>query len=114
MRWRPSASVSWDQLLPRIRLIGALLNPSFPPAVRQLRDIEDATRSTGQKLFVAKASNDAELNTAFLSLVQQQVGAVLVAADPYSIHGATGSLRLRPRLDFRPSTSFANLPLRAG
>jgi len=71
------------QLLPRIRLIGALLNPSFPPAVRQLRDIEDATRSTGQKLFVAKASNDAELNAAFLSLVQQQVGAVLVAADPY-------------------------------
>jgi putative tryptophan/tyrosine transport system substrate-binding protein len=71
------------QLLPGIPLIGALLNPNFPPAVRQLRDIEDATRSTGQSLFVAKASNDAELSAAFLSLVQQQVGAVLVAADPY-------------------------------
>ncbi|MFL6973387.1 MAG: ABC transporter substrate-binding protein [Xanthobacteraceae bacterium] len=71
------------QLLPGIPLIGALLNPNFPPAVRQLRDIEDATRSTGQSLFVAKASNDAELSAAFLSLVRQQVGAVLVAADPY-------------------------------
>ncbi|MFL5040607.1 MAG: ABC transporter substrate-binding protein, partial [Xanthobacteraceae bacterium] len=71
------------QLLPGIPLIGALLNPNFPPAVRQLRDIEDATRSTGQSLFVAKASNDAELSAAFVSLVRQQVGAVLVAADPY-------------------------------
>jgi putative ABC transport system substrate-binding protein len=71
------------QLLPGIPLIGALLNPNFPPAARQLHDIEDATRSIGRKLFVAKASNDTELNAAFLSLVRQQVGAVLVAADPY-------------------------------
>ena len=72
-----------QQLVPGISLIGALLNPNFPPAVRQLQDIEDATRSIGQRVFVAKASNDAELNAAFQSLVQQKVGAVLVAADPY-------------------------------
>jgi ABC-type uncharacterized transport system substrate-binding protein len=71
------------QLLPGIPLMGALLNPNFRPAARQLQDIEKATRSIGWGLFVAKASNDAELNAAFLSLARQQVGAVLVAADPY-------------------------------
>jgi putative ABC transport system substrate-binding protein len=69
--------------VPGIPRIGALLNPSFPPVARQLQDIEDATRTINQKLFVAKASNDTELNAAFASLVEQGVGAVLVAADPY-------------------------------
>ena len=71
------------ELAPGISLIGALLNPSFPPAARQLQDIEGAVRAIGQSLVVAKASNDAELDAAFTSLVQQRVGAVLVAADPY-------------------------------
>jgi ABC-type uncharacterized transport system substrate-binding protein len=71
------------QLVPGISFIGALLNPNFPPAARQLQDIEDATRTINQKLFVAKASNDTELNAALASLVQHGVRAVLVAADPY-------------------------------
>jgi putative ABC transport system substrate-binding protein len=71
------------ELVPGIPLIGALLNPNFPPAVRQLQDIEEATRTINQKLFVAKASNDTELNAALVSLVRQGVRAVLVAADPY-------------------------------
>ncbi len=71
------------ELLPGVRLIGALLNQNFPPAVRQLQDIEEAVRSIGQTLFVARASNDTELEAALLSLVRQGVGAMLVAADPY-------------------------------
>jgi putative ABC transport system substrate-binding protein len=71
------------ELVPGISPIGALLNPSFPPAVRQLQDIEDAARTINQKLFVAKASNDMELNAALASLVAEGVRAVLVAADPY-------------------------------
>jgi ABC-type uncharacterized transport system substrate-binding protein len=71
------------ELLPGIALIGALVNPNFPPAVRQLQDIEEATRTIKQKLFVAKASNDMELDAALASLVHAGVKAVLVAADPY-------------------------------
>jgi putative ABC transport system substrate-binding protein len=71
------------ELLPGIALIGALVNPNFPPAVRQLQDIEEATRTIKQKLFVAKASNDMELDVALASLVHAGVKAVLVAADPY-------------------------------
>jgi putative ABC transport system substrate-binding protein len=33
------------ELVQGVPLIGALLNPNFPPAARQLQDIEDATRA---------------------------------------------------------------------
>ena len=70
-------------LVPGAAVLGVLLNPNFPPAGRQLLDLEDAARKINQRLFVAKASNDGELSAAFTSLVAQQVGALLVAADPY-------------------------------
>jgi ABC-type uncharacterized transport system substrate-binding protein len=70
------------ELLPGA-LVGVLLNPSFPPAMRQLTELEEAARAIDQRLFVSKASNDGELATAFAALLQQRVGALLVAADPY-------------------------------
>jgi putative ABC transport system substrate-binding protein len=70
-------------LVPGAAVIGVLLNPNFPPAARQLQDLEEAARTIDQRLFVSKASNDVELNAAFTSLIQQRVGALLVAADPY-------------------------------
>jgi putative ABC transport system substrate-binding protein len=70
-------------LVPGAAVIGVLLNPNFPPAARQLQDLEEAARTIGQQLFVSKASSDEELNAAFTSLVQQRISALLVAADPY-------------------------------
>ena len=64
-------------------VLGALVNPDIPPAARQLQEIEDATSTIGQELFVAQASNDTELKAAFVSLIQQRIGALLVAADAY-------------------------------
>jgi putative ABC transport system substrate-binding protein len=71
------------ELAPGVTLVGALVNPSFAPAVRQARDIEEAARAIGQRIVVAKASTDEELEAAFASLVRDGVGALLVAADPY-------------------------------
>jgi putative ABC transport system substrate-binding protein len=71
------------ELAPAVALIGALVNPNFPAAARQALDIEDAARAIGQRIVVAKASTDAELDTAFASLVNAGIGALLVTADPY-------------------------------
>ena len=70
-------------LVPKAALIGVLLNPNFPPALSQLAALENAAQTIGQRIAVFRASNDAELDSSFASLVQQQVDAVLVAADPY-------------------------------
>ena len=71
------------ELTPGVPLIGALLNPNFADAARQLRELEEAARTIGRRLFVAKASNDEELNAAFALLLRQGIGALLVAADAY-------------------------------
>jgi putative ABC transport system substrate-binding protein len=71
------------ELVPTVPLIGALVNTSSPGQENQLPEIEQAARTIGRRLFVAKASNDEELNAAFALLLQQGIGALLVAGDPY-------------------------------
>jgi putative tryptophan/tyrosine transport system substrate-binding protein len=66
-----------------VPLVGVLLNPSFPPAAEQLRGIEEAARTTGQRIVVAKASTDDGLDAAFMALVRERADALLVASDPY-------------------------------
>ena len=70
-------------LVPGVRLIGVLLNPSFPPAQQQLQDIENAAKSVNQPIVIGKAANDQELEAAFVALVTADAGALLVCADPY-------------------------------
>jgi putative tryptophan/tyrosine transport system substrate-binding protein len=70
-------------LVPDASVVGVLSNPNFPAAAQQLKDITEAAQTTGQHLFVVNASNDAELESNLLSLLQQPVGALLVTADPY-------------------------------
>jgi putative ABC transport system substrate-binding protein len=65
------------------RGFGAMLNPDFPPAAGQMRDIEEAAPKIGRRIFVTKASNDADLDAAFASIVRERIGALLVASDPF-------------------------------
>jgi putative ABC transport system substrate-binding protein len=70
-------------LAPGVDLIGALFNPNFQAAALQLQEIEEAARAVGQRIVVARAASDGELEAAFASLVREGAGALLVTADPY-------------------------------
>ena len=71
------------ELVPGVPLVGVLVNPSFPPAARQLQEIEEAARTINQPIVVAKASTDEDLDAAFAALTNERPGALLVASDPY-------------------------------
>jgi putative tryptophan/tyrosine transport system substrate-binding protein len=71
------------ELAPGAPLVGILLNPNFRPAALQLQQIDEAARGVGQRIAVARASTDEELDAAFAALVKERVDALLVAADPY-------------------------------
>jgi putative ABC transport system substrate-binding protein len=71
------------ELAPGVALVGALVNPNFPPAARQARDLEDAARTIGQRIVIARASADEELEAAFAFLVREGIGSLLVSGDPY-------------------------------
>ena len=70
-------------LVPGVPLIGVLLNPRFAPASRQLQQVEEAARSIDQRVVVANASTDNELEAAFAALESERIGALLLTADPY-------------------------------
>jgi putative ABC transport system substrate-binding protein len=72
-----------NEMVPGRSLVGVLVNEKFPPAARQISDLELAARTIQRPLFVAKAGNDAELDRAFTALSGQKLGAMLVAADPF-------------------------------
>jgi len=70
------------ELVPNAAVIGLLVNPNFSPTQAETRDVQTAADTLGQKLVVVKASTTTEFEPAFTSLVQQQIGALLIQANP--------------------------------
>jgi putative ABC transport system substrate-binding protein len=71
------------ELVPQAATIGVLLNPNFPPAESQLRDLQEAARTIGLQIHVLDASTDRELDAAFETIAQQRIAALAVTADPF-------------------------------
>ena len=70
---------------PKVTTIAVLLNSTFPDAVGQLREVEEAARMIGQPIAILNASDIREIDMAFNTLVQMRVGALLVGSDPFFI-----------------------------
>ena len=72
-----------SELVPRVGVIALMVNPNTPSAERVIRDLQEAARTKGLQLHVLKAGSESEIDTAFASLVQLHVDALVVAADPF-------------------------------
>jgi putative ABC transport system substrate-binding protein len=70
------------ELIPNATVIGFLINPKNPRAELQLQQMQEAARNLGLSVQVARASTEQELDVAFAKMVQQHVGALLVAQEP--------------------------------
>src|SRR4051812_39087576 len=71
------------KMAPVANPIGVLVNPNNPSAETNPRDAQIAAETLGRKLVVVKAGTEDEIDTAFAALVREEVGAVLVDADPF-------------------------------
>ena len=71
------------EVVPTATLLGLLVNPTNPNAETNVREVKSAASAMHQQILVVNASNDAELETAFIALVQQHAGALLVMSDPF-------------------------------
>jgi putative tryptophan/tyrosine transport system substrate-binding protein len=82
-----SASVAGKQLgllrevVPKSAVIGMLLNPTSPNSAVQEREAQAAARDLGQQLHVFKASTEHDIDSAFATLIQYQIGALLIGAN---------------------------------
>jgi putative ABC transport system substrate-binding protein len=61
--------------------IALLVNPKNPLADAERKDTEAAADAIGQRLEILTASNESEIDEAFASLKQRDVGALIIAAD---------------------------------
>jgi putative tryptophan/tyrosine transport system substrate-binding protein len=70
-------------LVPTAATMALLVNPNVPEGQSEPPDAQDAARRLNLKLVVLNASTAREIDTAFATIAQQQVGAVLVGTDPF-------------------------------
>ncbi|TMJ87049.1 MAG: hypothetical protein E6G79_05085 [Alphaproteobacteria bacterium] len=56
------------ELVQRAMTLGLLLNPNFPAAARQLKDMQEAARSIGVQLQIFNARTDPEIDGVFAGL----------------------------------------------
>jgi len=64
-------------------VIALLVNPNNSVAERVTQEVQQAARAKGLQLHLLKASNESEIDSAFASLVQLHVDALVVAGDPF-------------------------------
>jgi putative tryptophan/tyrosine transport system substrate-binding protein len=71
------------ELVPAATELATLVNHKNPSSGAQLRDMQQAASRVGVQLAVVAATTEAEFETAFTRLIQQQVGALIVSSDPF-------------------------------
>jgi putative tryptophan/tyrosine transport system substrate-binding protein len=70
-------------LLPQSTAFAALLNPATPTFAEQLAAVQAAAHGIGVGIETFKASSDQDIKTAFATIEQQRITALLVSADPF-------------------------------
>jgi len=70
-------------LLPKAVAIGFVMNPRSPNAAFDLSDMQTAAHTLGQQLTILNASTEREIDTAFVTLVQQRVAAFVIQPEPF-------------------------------
>ena len=71
------------EIVPGTAAIGVLVNPKYPDADLELRELQEAASAIGRQINVVRASADSEIDTAFATVAQQGAAALLVAQDPF-------------------------------
>jgi len=71
------------ETVPKTPWIGYLADSTNPNTEADLKYALAAAELVGQKITIVQAHTDSELETAFVTLVQQRVGALIVNPDPF-------------------------------
>jgi putative ABC transport system substrate-binding protein len=99
------------ELVPTATSIALLVNPANPIAETLSRDGQSAARTLGLQLHVLRAGTESEFDTAFASLAQLRVGAVVIGADAFFFRSSAQLAALAMRYampSISPYRSFAD------
>jgi putative ABC transport system substrate-binding protein len=71
------------ELVPTATTFAVLINPTFPSAKSQSRDLEAAAHTLGLQLHVVHAVTERDLDKVFATLVQLRAGGLVICPDPF-------------------------------
>jgi putative ABC transport system substrate-binding protein len=71
------------QFLRRDDVVTILINPDNPLSLAERKDTEAASHTIGQRLEVLTATTETEIDVAFATLKQRQIGALIIAVDTF-------------------------------
>ncbi len=71
------------ELVPQADVVAFLVNPNNAVAQLDTSDVQAAADTLGKKLIVVKAGTKDDLNKAFLAVIEQHGGALVVQTDPF-------------------------------
>jgi putative ABC transport system substrate-binding protein len=74
------------EMLPNVRTVALLVNPTNPGAVRELQGAQDAASKLGLNLEIQNASSSSEIERAFQAWPAGRVDALAVMADAFLIN----------------------------
>ena len=69
------------ELVPSAKIVGFLVNPANPTSEFQTTDTQNAARALGVELVIQNARSESDIDTAFESLAQERVNAVIIGGD---------------------------------
>ena len=71
------------ELVPKATVIGAIVNSASPNAELVTHGLQTAAGALRLEIYIAPASNERDIDTAFATIAQRGAGAVVIANDPY-------------------------------
>ena len=71
------------ELLPKARIIAALINPTFPGSDILSSDLQAAASTLGLQLHILYARTERDIDTAFATLLQLRADAFVIGNDPF-------------------------------
>jgi ABC-type uncharacterized transport system substrate-binding protein len=73
-------------LVPDAKTVALLVNPNNAEAARQPAELQEAARGLGLQIVVLKATTPSEIDTAFATMVQNRIGALVLASDSFFVN----------------------------
>jgi len=70
------------ELMPNVSVIGVIVDPNSPDTSFQVQELPVAANAIARQIKIFNASSGDEIDNAFAAIVEQRIGAVLVASSP--------------------------------
>jgi len=74
-----------QQLVPGAAPIGVLVDPKYPDADLQLRELQEAAAVIKRQIVIVRTSTESEIDASFAAFARQGAAALLVATAPFFI-----------------------------